>query len=201
MSPKPTTSRRPQSSPTRSSWTRRRSSPTVFCGPRLRRCCTRGFASHRAQAYHSLREDLSVSLSSSSMSDRTGRPVGDRTGRPVEKRNQEAQIRALLDKQKGQILAECQRQKKSTKIGWNCWFSTRRTSSRSSRRSSTTRSTASSRTIIAAKVGITWSSSEKFHWNGRVTEVSEFYIRHYCKTKTSRGSENILAEYRNCKMK
>ena len=30
---------------------------------------------HRAQAYHSQREDLSVSLSSSSMSDRTGRPV------------------------------------------------------------------------------------------------------------------------------
>ena len=55
---------------------------------------------HRAQAYHSLREDLSVSLSSSSMS--------DRTGRPVEQRNQEAQIRILLDKQKEQILAECQ---------------------------------------------------------------------------------------------
>ena len=63
---------------------------------------------HRAQAYHSLREDLSVSLSSSSMSDRTGRPVGDRTGRPVEQRNQEAQIRTLLDKQKEQVLAECQ---------------------------------------------------------------------------------------------
>ena len=63
---------------------------------------------HRAQAYHSLREDLSISLSSSSVSDRTGRPVGDRTGRPVEQRNQEAQIRTLLDKQKEQILAECQ---------------------------------------------------------------------------------------------
>ena len=63
---------------------------------------------HRAQAYHPLREDLSVSLSSSSTSDRTGRPVGDRTGRPVEHRNQEAQIRTLLDKQKEQILAECQ---------------------------------------------------------------------------------------------
>ena len=63
---------------------------------------------HRAQAYHSLREDLSVSLSSSSMSDRTGRLVGDRTERPVEQRNQEAQIRTLLDQQKGQILAECQ---------------------------------------------------------------------------------------------
>ena len=62
---------------------------------------------HRAHAYHSLREDLSVSLSSS-MSDRTERPVGDRTVRPVEQRNQEAQIRTLLDKQKEQILAECQ---------------------------------------------------------------------------------------------
>ena len=63
---------------------------------------------HRAQAYHSLREDFSVSLSSSSMSDGTGRLVGDRTGRPVEQRNQEAQIRTLLDKQEEQILAECQ---------------------------------------------------------------------------------------------
>ena len=63
---------------------------------------------HRAQAYHSLREDLSVSLSSSSVSDRTERPVGDRAGRPAEQRNQEAQIRTLLDKQKEQILAECQ---------------------------------------------------------------------------------------------
>ena len=62
----------------------------------------------RAQAYHSLREDLSVCLSSFSMSDRTGRPVGDRAGRFAEQSNQEAQIRTLLDKQKGQILAECQ---------------------------------------------------------------------------------------------
>ena len=63
---------------------------------------------HRVHAYHSPREDLSVSLSSSSMSDRTGRPLGDRTGRPVEQRNQEAQKRTLLDKQKKQILAEYQ---------------------------------------------------------------------------------------------
>ena len=52
---------------------------------------------HRAQADHSPREDLSVSLLSSSMS--------DRTGRPVEQRNQEW---TLLDKQKEQVLAECQ---------------------------------------------------------------------------------------------
>ena len=42
------------------------------------------------------------------MSDKTVRPVGDRTGRPVEQSSQEAQIRTLLDKQKEQILAECQ---------------------------------------------------------------------------------------------
>ena len=63
---------------------------------------------HRVHSHHSLREELSVSLSSSSMSDRTGRPVGDRPGRPVERRNQEAQIRTLLDKPKEQILGECQ---------------------------------------------------------------------------------------------
>ena len=32
---------------------------------------------HRVHSHHSQREDLSVSLSSSSVSDRTGRPVGD----------------------------------------------------------------------------------------------------------------------------
>ena len=63
---------------------------------------------HRVQADHSVREDLSVSLSSSSISGRTGQPVGDRPGRPGEHRNSEAQIRTLLDNQKEQILAECQ---------------------------------------------------------------------------------------------
>ena len=62
---------------------------------------------HRVHSHHSQREDLSVSLSSS-VSDRTGRPVGDRTGRPVEQSSQEAQIRTLLGKQKEQILAECE---------------------------------------------------------------------------------------------
>ena len=62
---------------------------------------------HRVRSHHSQREDLSVSLSSS-VSDRTGRPVGDRAGRPAEQSSQEAQIRTLLDKQKEKILAECQ---------------------------------------------------------------------------------------------
>ena len=112
MSPTPTTSRRHQSSPTCSSWTRRRYSPTksLLRTPDYDDATLEDmlYQAHRAQVDHSLREDLSVSLSLSSMSDRTGRPVRDRTGRPVEQGNQEAQIRTLLDKQKEQILAECQ---------------------------------------------------------------------------------------------
>ena len=57
---------------------------------------------HRTQVYHSLREDLSVSLS-----DGTGQLVGDRSGQPGEHRSSEAQTRTPLDDQKEQILAEC----------------------------------------------------------------------------------------------
>ena len=63
---------------------------------------------HRVHVHHSQRDDLSVGQSSSSVSERTGRPVGARAGRPGEQSNQGAQIRTLLDKQKEQILAECQ---------------------------------------------------------------------------------------------
>ena len=94
---------------------------------------------HRAQVDHSAREDLSVSLSSSSMSDRTGQPVGDRPWQPGDHRSSEAQIRTLLDEQKQKVLAECQNKNQSTRI-----------SSSSSRRKATT----PSRTTMAAKVGI-----------------------------------------------
>ena len=68
---------------------------------------------HREHVYHSQREGLSVGQSSSSVSERTGRSVGEPTGRPVRPSGQElnvanAQIRTLLDRQKEQILAECQ---------------------------------------------------------------------------------------------
>ena len=66
---------------------------------------------HRLHVCHSQREGLSVGHSSS-VSERTERPVGERTGRPVGPLGHElnvanAQIRTLLDRQKDQILAEC----------------------------------------------------------------------------------------------
>ena len=59
---------------------------------------------HRVHVYHSQREGLSVGQSSS-VSERTGRPV-----RPIgqELNVANAQIGTLLDRQKEQILAECQ---------------------------------------------------------------------------------------------
>ena len=61
---------------------------------------------HRVHVHHSQREGLSVGQSSSSVSKRTGRPVTHRL--PAESSSQDAQIRTLLDRQKEQILAECQ---------------------------------------------------------------------------------------------
>ena len=107
MSPTPTTSRRLRSSPAQSSWTHRRTSPTKGF-PRTPNAALEGMLreAHRVHSHHAQR-NLSVSLSSS-VSDRTGRPVGDRAGRPAERSSQEAQIRTLFDKQKKEILAECQ---------------------------------------------------------------------------------------------
>ena len=63
------------------------------------------FNAYREQVYHSQREGLSVGQSSSSMSDRTGQPVVE-TGQ--EQNLEHAQIRTLLDRQREQILADCQ---------------------------------------------------------------------------------------------
>ena len=71
------------------------------------------YNTHREHVYHSQREGLSVGQSSSSVSERTGRPVVERTGRPVVEGGQElntehVQISTLLDRQREQILADCQ---------------------------------------------------------------------------------------------
>ena len=68
---------------------------------------------HREHVYHSHREGLSVGQSSSSVSERTVRPVVERSGRFVVERGQErntehAQIGTLLGRQREQIIAECQ---------------------------------------------------------------------------------------------
>ena len=127
---------------------------------------------HRKHVYHSQREGLSVGQSSSSVSERTERPVVERTWRPVVERGQElgtehAQIRTLLDRQKEQILAECQAEIKKHEFQANY---DRRSIQKLSEmiesqqeelhraqaeETSTTRSTTSSCTIITAKLGIT----------------------------------------------
>ena len=60
---------------------------------------------HRVHVYDAQREGLSVGQSSSSVSDRTVRLVGS-IGQELSVAK--AQIRTLLDRQREQILAECQ---------------------------------------------------------------------------------------------
>ena len=92
----------------------------------------------RRRGDHSEEEGLSSCLSSSSIShDRTEKPVDCRDashaqGHEIQRQNFESeQIRTLLDRQREQILADCQAE-------------TRRTSSCSSRRTPSTRSSTSS---------------------------------------------------------
>ena len=73
---------------------------------------------YRRQVDHSEREGLSSGLSSSSISqDRTGQPIvnsdksHDRTGQPVVEGHE--QIRTLLDRQREQILTDCQAETRS----------------------------------------------------------------------------------------
>ena len=161
----------------------------------------------RRRAFFSEGEGLLSCLSSSSMShDRTGTPVVCRDashaqGHEIQRQNSESeQIRTLLDRQREQILADCQAEikktripgwlwpKKYTEIKWNDRVAARRTSSCSSRRTTSTRSSTSSWTGIEAKLGSSWTSWEKPQWNGRIEEISGFYIRHDCKKKIGRRS-------------
>ena len=95
---------------------------------------------YRGQVDYSVREGVSVSQSSSSLSDRTGQPVGDRSGQPGEHKSSEAQIRTLLDEQRQTVLAECHARVSQSS----------RTPSSSSRR----RALTLSRTIMATEIGI-----------------------------------------------
>ena len=63
------------------------------------------YNAHREHGDHSQREGLSVGQSSSSVSERTGRPVVERG---LELNTEHAQIGTLLDRQWEQILADCQ---------------------------------------------------------------------------------------------
>ena len=73
------------------------------------------YNAHRVHVYHSQREGLSVGQSSSSVSERTVRPVVERLGRPVVERSQESNTEhAQIRTDREQILAECQAEIRNT---------------------------------------------------------------------------------------
>ena len=154
---------------------------------------------HRVHSHHSPREDLSVSLSSS-VSDRTGRLVGDRAGRPAEQSSQEAQIRTLLDKQKERILAECQAEINKHEFQAACDRRSLRKlgeivesqqeelycarAEEVQRRDQQLLQGQSKQQNLEIREAHQKSLSEMEEFK----EVSEFHLRHYCKTKIGRRS-------------
>ena len=156
-SPKTTTSRRLMSSPSQSltqqQFTEQRFLEDVdYDNAALEEMLENA---HREHVYHSQREGLSVGQSSSSVSERTERPVVERTGRPDRGSTSSPTVRRRLRNTNSRLIMTEEVYKNWVKL---YWISAGRTSSRSSRRTSTTRSTTSSCTVIAAKLGFTWSS-------------------------------------------
>ena len=122
---------------------------------------------HREHVYHSHREDLSVGQSSSSVPERTGRPVVERG---QELNTEHAQIRTLLDRQREQILADCQAEIKRHEFQTNydprsvrklseiINLSRKNFIALKQRNFKDEIKNFSSCAVIAAKLGITWSS-------------------------------------------
>ena len=147
--------------------------------------------SHGVMQYMSLtlseKACLSVSQSSS-VSERTERPVGERMGRLVEPTGQElnvanAQIRLLLDRQKERILAECRAESK--KHGFQADYDRRSVRKLGE-------------IIESQQEELHCAQAEEFHRRDQQLlheEVSEFTFRHYCKAMISRGPGHYFGTY------
>ena len=210
MSPTPTTSRRLRSSPTQSSL----NSPPFFSDKGFPADAEYDDAAlegmlreaHGVHGHHSQREDLSVSLSSSSVSDRTGRPVGDRAGRPAEQSSQEAQIRTLLDKLEEQNLAKCQAEinrhefqaaydrRSLRKLGES--VESQQEELHCARAEEVQRQ---DQQLLQGQLLQQNLESREAHQKSlsemEEIKISEFHLRHFCKTKISRGSGHCLGTF------
>ena len=142
--------------------------------------------------------------------------MSDRTVRPVEQRNQEAQIRTLLQKQKEQILAECQA--RINKHEFQAAYDRRSllklgelVDSQQEELHLAPAEEVQQRDQQLLQGQLLQQNLELREAHQRsLTEMEEFRkfqrstFDTYCKTKISRESEHYvgtLAEYRNCKMK
>ena len=168
---------------------------------------------HRVHVYHSQREGLSVGQSSSSVSERTVRPVEERTVRPVVERGQDlntehAQIRTLLDRPREQILADCQAEIKRHEFQAN--YDRRSIQKMSeiieSQQEEFHRAQAEERQrrdqqllheqLLQQNLELREAHHESLNEMKELKKFQKFHLRHYCKTKISRGSGHYLGTYK-----
>ena len=159
------------------------------------------------------REGLSVGQSSS-VSERTKRPVVERTGRLVVTSDQElnvgnAQIRTLLDRQKKSksspnVRAEIKKHEFQTdydrrsvrKLGEIIESQQEELHCARAEELQQRDQQLLQGQLLQQNPELREAHNKKSQWTGRIEEVSEFHLRHYCKTKIGRGSGHYLGTYR-----
>ena len=126
------------------------------------------------------------------------------TERCVGESNQEAQIRTLFDKQKKQILAECQAE--SNRHEFQAAYDRRSLRKLGENVESQQEELHCARAEEVQRRDQQLLQGQLLHQNlelreahqksltemEKIEEVSEFHLRHYCKTKIGRGSEHYL---------
>ena len=216
MSPKTTSSRRRTSSPSQSPWPSNGSpsngsSRTWFTTmPQSMRCSSM----HTENTSITPSEKgLSVGQSSSSVSDRSGQPV---VGRGQELNTEHAQIRTLLDRQREQILADCQAEIKRHEFQANDDRGSIQKLNETIESQQVELHRAQAEELhrrdqqllheqwLEQNSWTSWSSWEKSQRNGRIKAISRLYIRYNFQgenwSKIETLSLNSLARYRNCRM-
>ena len=175
------------------------------------------FHSYRGQVDHSERKGLSSGLSSSSMSqDRTGQPVVE--GQEIQRHNSEnEQIRTLLDRQREQILPDCQAEirKQEFQADYDRRSVRKLSEVIESQQEELHRAQAEARRrqdqqllherLLKQNWDLREAHDNSLNEMEELKEVSEFYLRHHCELKISRRSRYFFGtywpRYRNCKMK
>ena len=141
------------------------------------------------------------------MSDRTVRLVGDRARRPAELSSQDAQIRTLLDKQKERILPECQAEinrnefqaaydrRSLRKLGEIVESQQEELHCARAEEVQRRDQQLLQGQLLQQNLELREAHQKSLSDIEEFKEVSEFHLRHYCKTRMSRGSGHYIGTF------
>ena len=169
---------------------------------------------HRVHVHHSQQEGLSVGQSSSSfMSERTVRSVGERTGRPVRPTSETHRLELCWTDRKSKFSANVRRKLRNTnsrlimteEVYENYLKLLNLNDEKLITLARAEEVQQRDQQLLHERLLQQNSELREAHFKS-LKEVSEFHLRHHCKTKISRGPGHYFGtywkeRYRICKMK